>query len=93
MLALFKKRKVEEKDQLHGVKTKQRNLRQAEKLREETHEEAQIDEPAPIVQELQRVRESVVDEDSLKKSIADKLKNYQPVEREANYTGPKYYRS
>lgn len=32
------------------------------------------------------------DEDSMKKSIADKLRKYRPVEREANFTGPKFYR-
>ena len=31
------------------------------------------------------------DEATLKKNIAAKLKNYQPLEREANFTGPKYY--
>jgi len=30
------------------------------------------------------------DEATLKKSIASKLESYRPVEREANFTGPKY---
>lgn len=84
MLALFKKQKVEEKDQFQGMKTRERKLRQAEVL--------EASEETPIVQELQRVREGIVDEDALKKSIESKLKKYRPVEREANFTGPKYYR-
>ncbi|VUD47606.1 hypothetical protein TDB9533_01061 [Thalassocella blandensis] len=31
-------------------------------------------------------------EDDLKKSIAMKLRNYQPVDKEANFTGPRYSR-
>tara|TARA_R110000868_G_scaffold90772_1_gene251548 strand:- start:186 stop:392 length:207 start_codon:yes stop_codon:yes gene_type:complete len=32
-----------------------------------------------------------LDDDTLKKNIADKLRNYRPIEREANFTGPKFY--
>jgi len=31
------------------------------------------------------------DEEALKKSIATKLEAYRPIEREANFKGPKYY--
>ncbi len=40
----------------------------------------------------QTVLEPVQDEDAMKKAIADKLRKYRPVERDANFTGPKYYR-
>lgn len=41
--------------------------------------------------EVQIKVEPALDEASLKKSIAAKLQGYRPIEREANFTGPKYF--
>ncbi len=46
----------------------------------------------PVTAEVHPIRDSAQDEAALKKNIADKLRNYRPVEREANFTGPKYFK-
>ncbi len=60
--------------------------RRGEKTQGKSHKITR--EPEPEIQDDTQPR---ADEASLKKSIATKLQQYRPVEREANFTGPKYY--
>ncbi len=46
----------------------------------------------PVEAEVHPFREAAQDEAALRKNIANKLRKYRPVEREANFTGPKYYK-
>ncbi len=65
--------------------TKKQKALEGERIKEEKL----ID---PMEAEVRPFREAAQDEAALKKNIANKLRKYRPVEREANFTGPKYYK-
>lgn len=62
------------------------------KKQKKTRESIEISDDAANKNTAQTIIEPVQDEDAMKKTIADKLRKYRPVERDANFTGPKYYR-
>ncbi len=45
-----------------------------------------------VAAEVHPIRDAAQNEAALRKNIADKLRKYRPVERDANFTGPKYYK-
>ncbi len=62
------------------------------KKQKKIRESTEISDDAANAITIQTILEPVQDEDSMKKTIADKLRKYRPIERDANFTGPKYYR-
>lgn len=52
-----------------------------------------VEDEDTAVAEMPTAPSPVLDDDTLKKNIANKLRSYRPIEREANFTGPKFYNS
>lgn len=65
-------------------KLKKSNKQASENLRETLTQEQPLQPIMPQVPEQS--------EDELKKSIAMKLQKYKPVDKEANFTGPRYFK-
>ncbi len=65
--------------------TKKQKAVEGEHIKEENLTE-------PVAAEVRPIRQAVQDEAALRENIANKLRKYRPVEREANFTGPKYYK-
>ncbi len=61
--------------------------------RQKSGNDAPLDDSEVAVAEHANDTSPSLDEDTLKKNIAAKLRNYRPIEREANFTGPKFYNS